>query len=293
MDQKKEGGNKLSASFVTGAIALVFLAIGYQTALFMHRAAALRIAESMDHPDTVYVMAVPSGTDGNPRYARESRSYGTRPDRVSRVRSKLTHRSYENFRFNPNTATLEDFQRLGFSQRQAEAIDNYRRKGGRFRRKEDFKKSYVVEDSVYQRLQSFIDIPKLDINAADSADFDALPGIGPFYAARMVSYRQELHGYSYPEQLMDIYHFDKEKYAGLSDLIVVGPSKPYELWTLPEDSLRKHPYIRSYAAHGIVVFRENNDPGDLTVAALTKAGVLDPALAPKLEKCRIAAPVAP
>ena len=289
MDQKKEGGNKLSASFVIGAIALVFLSIGYQTALFMHRAAVLRIAESMDHPDTVYLVSGPA-TSGESSCSSQFRSQGARPERAGKARRSLSRRTYENFRFNPNTVSLEDLQRLGFSARQAEAIDNYRKKGGRFHRKEDFKKSYVVEDSVYRRLEEYMDIPKLDINAADSADFDALPGIGPFYAARMVSYRKELHGYSYPEQLMDIYRFDAEKYAGLADLIEVGPSEPYGLWTLPEDSLKNHPYIRSYAAHGIVVFRENNDADKLTVAALAEAGVLDPVLAPKLEKCRIAAP---
>ena len=289
MDQKKEGGNKLSASFVIGAIALVFLAIGYQTALFMHRAAVLRIAESMDHPDTVYLVSGPASS-GESSYSGQFRSQGARTERTQQARRSLSRRTCETFRFNPNTVSIEDLQRLGFSARQAEAIDNYRKKGGVFRRKEDFKKSYVVEDSVYRRLEEYMDIPKLDINAADSADFDALPGIGPFYAARMVSYRKELHGYSYPEQLMDIYRFDAEKYAGLADLIEVGPSEPYGLWTLPEDSLRKHPYIRSYAAHGIVIFRENNDVDKLTVAALAEAGVLDPELAPKLEKCRIAAP---
>ena len=151
-------------------------------------------------------------------------------------------------------------------------------------------KSYVVEDSVYERLKDYIDIPKLDINAADSATFETLPGIGPFYAAKMVSYRKELHGYSYPEQLMDIYRFDEEKYSALADLIEVGPSEAYPLWTLPEDSLKAHPYIRKYAAHGVVVFRENNPVENWTIDALDKAGVLDPALAPKLKKCRIVAP---
>lgn len=290
MDQKKESGNRLSASFVTGAIALIFLAIGYQTALFVHRAAVLHIAESSVHPDTVYIVAGAENIVAGPAHSSRRVSNPRRTERVRKVRNSIAGRSCENFRFNPNTVSLEDLQRLGFSVRQAESIDNYRRKGGRFRRKEDFMKSYVVEDSVYERLKDYIDIPKLDINAADSAAFETLPGIGPFYAAKMVSYRKELHGYSYPEQLMDIYRFDEEKYSALADLIEVGPSEAYPLWTLPEDSLRAHPYIRKYAAHGVVVFRENNPVENWTIDALDKAGVLDPALAPKLKKCRIAAP---
>ena len=45
-----------TSSFVTGAIALVFLIIGYEVALFVHKAAILRIAANRDHPDTVYVI---------------------------------------------------------------------------------------------------------------------------------------------------------------------------------------------------------------------------------------------
>ena len=45
-----------TSSFVVGAIALVFLIIGYEAALFIHKAAVLRIAANRDHPDTVYVV---------------------------------------------------------------------------------------------------------------------------------------------------------------------------------------------------------------------------------------------
>ena len=183
--------------------------------------------------------------------------------------------------------------RLGFSEKQAQSIDNYRKKGGRFRRKSDFAKSYVVEDSVYHRLEKYIDIPKIDINQADSAAFETLPGIGKFFASKMVSYRKELRGYSYPEQLMDIWHFDQEKYDGLKDLITVGPSEPYPLWTLPDSELAKHPYIGKRAARGIIIFRENTPKEEWTVEKIQKAGILDPGLDEKFSRCRIALPPNP
>ena len=134
-------------------------------------------------------------------------------------------------------------------------------------------------------------IPKVDLNTADSAAFDALPGIGPCYAARMVSYRRELGGYSYPEQLMDIWKFDREKYEGLSNLITVLKPYRYPLWTLPEDSLKLHPYIRSHAAHGIVLFRQASPVSDWTVDRLVAAGILDPGQGAKLDRCAEKAPV--
>ena len=150
--------------------------------------------------------------------------------------------------------------RLGFTQKQAQSIDNYRQKGGRFRRRSDFAKSYVVEDSVFRRLEKYIDIPKIDINSADSVTFMSLPGIGKFFAGKMVSYRKELGGYSYPEQLMDIWHFDQEKFDNLKDLIKCDTlaTLPYSLWTLTEKELAAHPYIGKRAARSIVIFRENS-----------------------------------
>ncbi|MCR4824241.1 MAG: helix-hairpin-helix domain-containing protein [Bacteroidales bacterium] len=197
----------------------------------------------------------------------------------------------ESFRFNPNTVSVGDLVRLGFSEKQAQAIDNYRSKGGRFRRKSDFAKSFVVADSVYRRLERYIDIPRLDLNRADSAALDALPGIGPYFAARIVGYRDELGGYSCPEQLMDIYHFDREKYDALSDLVFCSPPEPYPLWTLPAEELLRHPYIRSrQEARAIVLFRDHTPPEGCTVEALAAAGILPAEQAEKLARCRIAEP---
>lgn len=317
-DDKK--GRKLSPSFVTGAIALAFLAVGYQTALFVHRAAALKILSDETVPDTVYVAVdeafaasgqavvsdVPvSGKTDVPRLSEKSgasknarqqvpdkktviaRKQGVRPKAAAAV-AAIAPRTYENFRFNPNVVSVNDLRRLGFSLKQAESIDNYRKKGGKFRRKEDFAKSYVVADSVYRRLEKYIDIPLLDINRADSAEFDALPGIGGYFAAKMVEYRSRLGGYSCKEQLMEIYHLDNDKYSRFCDLITVGESSPFRLWTMPADSLKLHPYIRNWkTANAIVLYRDNNPRELWTVEGLRKAGILDDAAAVRLSRCRI------
>ncbi len=296
--ENNEKRGKLSASFIMGAVALAFLAIGYQTALFVHRATQLHILAAKEAPDTVYVVerwADATASEDNAavprniatRYAERRNAPHSRP--VQRVRELAEPRRYESFRFNPNTATIEDLKRLGFTQKQAESIDHYRQKGGRFRRKEDFAKSFVVADSVFRRLEAFIDIPQIDLNRADSAAFDTLPGIGGYFAAKMVSYREQLGGYSYPEQLMDLWHFDQEKYDGLKDLITLTPPEPYPLWTLPEEELKKHPYIRD-AAHGVVLFREHHPREQLTVEGLEKAGVLPAEDAGRLARCRLVQP---
>ena len=295
--KKKESG--LNGSFVTGAIALVFLILGYQVALFVHKAALTRIEANRDHPDTVYVIEHRSFVADAPQdegpvilsEAKNLRSETVRKNaphspQVERLREQT--RQVESFPFNPNTVSVEDLKRLGFSEKQAQSIDHFRQKGGRFNRPIDFSKSFVVADSVYKRLEPYIDIPMLDLNRADSTALLALPGIGPFFAGKIVTHREQLGGYSYPEQLMEIWRFDQEKYDGLKDLIICSEPEPYPLWTLPEAELARHPYLSKIEAHGIVLYRRHNPPEACTVEGLQKAGVLSEEHAGRLSRCRIA-----
>ena len=313
-EKKTEDHPVLFTSFRAGIIALVFLVMGFQLALFVYKAAELRILANRDRPDTVYVcpgpavsspspvstpssVSIPSGSFASSASgasvpsARTTRRNAVHAPLAERIREEKPRRQVESFRFDPNTVSVEDLQRLGFSPKQAASIDNYRSKGGRFRRKEDFAKSYVVADSVYRRLEAYIDIPLLDINRADSAAFDALPGIGGYFAAKMVAYRRQLGGYSCKEQLMEIYHFDRERFDGLKELICVGQAPAFRLWTLPADSLRLHPHIRSWqTARAIVLYRENNAKEALTLAGLREAGILSEEQAEGLGRCRIEPP---
>lgn len=319
----------LKSSFVVGSIALVFLIVGYQVAVFVHSAAVAKIAADRDCPDTVFVVVgdesggenfTPGTKTGNAKMPNERQWENNRDEGVGKnrdaysrgknadgrvierrsgaksavgkmVRENVTRRKVESFRFNPNTASVEELQRLGFSLKQAQSIDNYRNKGGRFRRKSDFAKSFVVSDSVFRRLEPYIDIPKLDINLADSAAFDTLPGIGGWFARQMIEYRERLGGYSYPEQLMEIRNFDREKFDKLSDLIFISPQTavPYPLWTLPEDELKRHPYIGS-SAHGIVLFRNSQPKEKWSIMELERNRVLPPENAERLGRCLVANP---
>lgn len=288
-----------SESFVLGVVALVFLMIGYQVSAFVYKASVAKIVAGRDEPDTVYVYR-----NDVPVLDREEEAVPLKEVSVVQhnsshspmaetVRQSVPRKTVESFRFDPNTASIDDFCRLGFTPKQAQSIVNYREKGGRFRRKPDFAKSFVVSDSVYRRLEKYIDIPLVDLNLADSAAFDALPGIGGWFAVKMVEYRNALGGYSYKEQLMDIRNFDQEKYDALSDLITVSEKHltPYQLWSLPADSLCRHPYIRNLeTARSIVLYRETTPRNQWTVNGLSEAGIIPEDLAAKLSRCAILVP---
>ena len=299
--QKKEK-NKPTASFTTGAIALVFLIIGFEAALFVHKAAVTRLVANRDQPDTVYVYVEPEAAEEraapaeqnsrpmstSPKEARTVRKNASHSPEAVSVREKAAPRPVETFRFNPNTVSVEDLQRLGFSEKQALSIDNYRQKGGRFRRPSDFARSYVVADSVFARLEPFIDIPRIDINMADSTTLLTLPGIGPFFAGKMVQYRTQLGGYSTVEQLLEIWHFDEEKLSGMRDLITCSEAPAFTLWTLPEPELARHPHLSRSEAHGIVLFRQHHRPDECTLDGLHAAGILSDEHYRRLSLCRIA-----
>ena len=284
-------------SFTVGAVALVFLILGYQVALFVHKAAVTRVVADRDRPDTVFIVDRALAKEVLSDTATDSteksfvvRKQSSHAPEAMRIREKAAPRRVESFRFNPNTVTLEELVRLGFSERQAESILNYRAKGGRYRRPSDFAKSYVVADSVYKRLEPFIDIPRIDINKADSATFETLPGIGPYFASKMVSYRKTLGGYSRPEQLLDIYHFDQEKYDGLKDLITCSTPVPYPIWTLPEADLARHPYLSKAEAHSIVLYRTHQPQDTWTLEGLNRAGILSEEHYRLLSRCVLAKP---
>ena len=258
--EKKKKRLEFTASLKAGLVAFVFLLIGFEGGLFLARSGERGGASALPAP------------------AASAAAAGQKP-------------GPESFPFNPNTASAADLERLGFSEKQAQAILHYREAGGRFRRKSDFAKSFVVSEEVFARLEPYIEIPKVDLNRADSAVLDGLPGIGPYYVRKILEYREKLGGYSYPEQLLDIERFDRERFDGLSDLVEAGPAEPYALWSLPEDSLKLHPYIGSYAAHGIVLFRDNTPRGEWTVEALDGAGILKPGMGEKLARCRLEDPI--
>jgi len=326
-ENKQERG-AVSTSLATGIIALIFLVVGYQAAMFIGKASVAGKALKMAVPDTVFVVdgemareiilselgpdAMSEIRDEPPRErkiihhsnqsekARELEAYaryktmeitaGSSVDGSVRRNTGSTKRTFECFRFDPNTVTQEELVRLGFSPKQAQSIVNYRNKGGRYRRKEDFAKSFVVSDSVYARLEPYIDIPLLDLNLADSAALDALPGIGGYFAMQIIKFRESLGGFSCKEQLMDIYNFDSEKYDALKDLVMVSRSRasPFALWTLPEDSLALHPFISNInTAHSIVLFRQNNPKSSWTLESLRTSGVLTAEQAEGLSRCLI------
>ncbi|CAA9362555.1 MAG: Late competence protein ComEA, DNA receptor, partial [uncultured Frankineae bacterium] len=61
----------------------------------------------------------------------------------------------------------------------------------------------------------------LDLNAATVGDLDALPGIGPVLAQRIVDWRTEHGRFASVEQLREVTGIGESKYAELEDRVRV------------------------------------------------------------------------
>ncbi|MHC1732049.1 MAG: ComEA family DNA-binding protein [Bacteroidales bacterium] len=62
------------------------------------------------------------------------------------------------FIFDPNTASQEELQALGLSERQARTLVNYRNSGARFRRPEELGRVYGIDSATVERLIPYIHI---------------------------------------------------------------------------------------------------------------------------------------
>lgn len=63
------------------------------------------------------------------------------------------------FPFDPNTAPVETWVKLGVNQQVAERIDRYRASGGRFRQAADIRKIYGLPETTADRLVPYVQLP--------------------------------------------------------------------------------------------------------------------------------------
>lgn len=91
------------------------------------------------------------------------------------------------------------------------------------------------------------------LNTADTTSLITIPGIGPYYARKIVQYGNRLGGYVSVDQLDEIDDFPTEakKY-----LVINNPTpKKLNINQLSLNELKRHPYINFYQAKAITDYR--------------------------------------
>ncbi len=184
------------------------------------------------------------------------------------------------FSFNPNKASSDDLQALGFSQSASNRMIHYREKGGIFKVKSDVLKMYGVDTVHYRQLYTFISLPekseskpafeskfkpfekksieKFNLNLADTAQLKKIYGIGEKLSLRILKYRDALGGFIVMDQLKEVYGLDSAIVNRLVKQSFIpdgfNPAK-ININTLSEKELAIHPYISNKEAKAIVSYR--------------------------------------
>lgn len=311
-----KGREGMTRSHARGVVALILIVLAAEAAIFI--AGDLKISVS--------------GADSPPRTALHqdsSNRYAEAPvEKLPLQRENQKGTNTKLFRFDPNTASREEFLKLGLSSREASVIINYRNKGGKFRSGRDLEKIYTLSRESYLRIRDCVFIQpsakiainsassaaggeppgnnsetlkdtsagsgytplntselvsrnKLELNSADSAELVSLPGIGPFFASRILDYRRRLGGFVFPEQLMEVYGIDKERFSVFNSRIWADSTKikRIKLSDVTAEQLSANPYIGAYAARSIIKFREQAGEKVINIALLVSNRIIREELA--------------
>ena len=194
----------------------------------------------------------------------------------------------ELFPFDPNVADSTQLLRLGLQPWQVRNIYRYRAHGGVYSKPEDFARLYGLTQKEYRELEPYISIsadyqpaallvreksvskdsllfPKklkegetIDLNLTDTAQLKRVPGIGSYYARRIVDYGRRLGGFVNIDQLDELEHFPTS--AKQYFVIVAAEPKRMNLNELSVNALKQHPYLNYYQARAITDYRRKHGP---------------------------------
>ena len=162
------------------------------------------------------------------------------------------------------TASRDELLLAGFSFKAASNIQKYIGAGGVIRSEKDILKIYGMDTAQWNIAKAWIKFPEsdhdttssrskypkkervnvvIDLNAATSADLEALPGIGSVLAGRIISFRDNLGGFIAISQLKECYGLPPETYDAIQpQLTIHQPANKIHINQVDVKSV-VHPYL--------------------------------------------------
>lgn len=191
------------------------------------------------------------------------------------------------FYFDPNTLDAAGWKNLGVPTRSVTTIIRYREKGGRFKRAADIHRIYGLSPAMADKLEPYVKIASaetsdsrkdfvpgnakpfvrelkpslkiIDINMADSIEWESLPGIGATLTHRILQFRTNLGGFYSVDQLREVYGLQDSTFRKISDRLVCnGDFQPIDINNASLELLSRHPYIKRKAARILVAWRQQH-----------------------------------
>ena len=167
--------------------------------------------------------------------------------------------------FNPNYISDFKGEQLGMSIAEIDRLHSFRKKNKFVNSAAEFQKATLVSDSLLSTITPYFKFPEwvtdkqkrvytkkiykpstTDINKATSLDFQYISGIGKSTANRIVSYRKKLQGFTYKEQVYEVWGLNIELAEEITKIFnIVNPPKIHKINinTASFKEVLKNPYI--------------------------------------------------
>ncbi|BFO66996.1 hypothetical protein [Chryseobacterium sp. KCF3-3] len=192
------------------------------------------------------------------------------------VKSKIQYHP-----FDPNQLGLDEWKALGFSEKQAITIINYRDRNlrGNFKSLDDLQKCFVISAEKFQEMKPYIklqekqqeqtDFSKTDLNTITFKQLIEF-GLDERSAGSIIGFRKKLGGFMNKQQILSTYNIDRDLVQKLISTAPLNTSDVprYSLAEAPEEWLKNHPYFK-YSADKIIFYRISN-PDDKKIWKLLK-----------------------
>lgn len=222
-------------------------------------------------------LLLPESSQNNPV---EVKSFAT-----TKTASEKAAVSYQPF--DPNTTDLQGWKDLGFSEKQAQVIINYRDRNlkGSFKSLEDISRCFVISAEKFESLKPFIILNEVNDKVKNTdhtsnnnnslksetsknqneesvkTDFRKINlneitfkqlleyGFDEKSAASYIGFRNKLGGFVNTTQIVETYNIDKDLAQKLITTapLLVNNVAKYSLIDAPESWLKNHPYFKYYA----------------------------------------------
>jgi len=147
--------------------------------------------------------------------------------------TEIKNQSKKLYPFNPNYITDFKGYQLGMSINEIDRLLYFRAQGNFVNSKEDFQKITLVNDSLLNSMSPYFKFPewvkskinysikdksieksksfeKQDINSVTAEDLTVVNGVGEKLSKRIINYREKLNGFTYNNQLYEVWNLKKE-----------------------------------------------------------------------------------
>lgn len=204
-------------------------------------------------------------------YIKIGAKYATKPsspfkgDTIPQSRKpRFSPRPFE--KFGIDTVGVEYLRLIGFSTRQAEALIEYRKRGGGIFSMNELRDCYAVSEEMADSLAHFVILSVRDpyaglveINSADSATLRQVRGIGAKSVVAIMQYRKLLGGFYKKEQIAELKCVTSDNFSKISEQIYCDSCKisKIDINFAPASDFSAHPYMSKRAAKLILETRES------------------------------------